>query len=483
MKVLKESIRNYFESDGDSSVKAALYYLICQVLVKGMTFLTTPIFARLLSKNDYGVTSNFFSWQMLLMTFVTLHLNVTINKSKFDFREDNDSYLGTILLLSNVSTMLVWGVVELNSVFFCSLFSLNMFYIRIMFLYIIFQTAFDYQQIQYRINNRYKLFVLYTILSSASSAALSVILTIFMADKLEGRLLGFFIPSVIIDIIIYANILKKIKQIKYEYIKYSLAMAIPLIPSALSATILSTSDRTMITAICGSEETAMYSLAYSVSALASIVWTSLNQAWTPWMYDRLHENNFDTVRQYSKRFSLLYSAIILMFMLVCPEIVYVMGGDAYMASLGVMPPVVLGMVFQFYYAFYFNTEYFYGETYIISLGTTISAIVNLVLNFIFIPKYGYIAAAYTTLIGYAVMWLYHYLIVRYKLKKSDIFDNTFFATNIVTLGIVQIFIYFIYDYVYIRFSVLLLFGAVLCVYGYKNKEIVLKIIKKVTHRS
>lgn len=55
-------------------------------------------------------------------------------------------------------------------------------------------------------------------------------------------------------------------------------------------------------------------------------------------------------------------------------------------------------------------------------ATTLAAIFNLVLNFIFIKKYGFIAAGYTTLICYIILTAFHYGNVK-KLGLADCIDN------------------------------------------------------------
>ena len=118
---------------------------------------------------------------------------------------------------------------------------------------------------------------------------------------------------------------------------------------------------------------------------------------------------------------------------------------------------------------YFDTEYFFGETYVISLGTFIAAIVNIGLNRIFIPIYGYIAAAYTTLIGYALMLIYHYCIVRFKLKKDYIFPTKWYIFFMITLIVLQIGIINIYDFNVLRYSIVAIYGGVLCWIVVKEK--------------
>ena len=144
-----------------------------------------------------------------------------------------------------------------------------------------------------------------------------------------------------------------------------------------------------------------------------------------------------------------------------------------------MPPVILAMICQYFYSFYFDTEYFYGETYIISLGTFIAAAINVGLNFIFIPKYGYIAAAYTTLIGYFIMLVYHFSIVKFKLKKDFLFPTKWFAIVIIVLSLLQLGIAMIFDLRIIRYAVIVLYMIIVCLIGikYNIPQIVLSRIK------
>lgn len=479
---MKKKFYGFFDEDEGSIAKAAIYYIICQVLVKGLSFITTPIFSRMLTKVEYGDVSNFFAWLSLLIPLVTLNLRVTINRSKYLYNDDNDTFLSTILAVSNVITLAVLIVIELNQPFFVELFSMSMRYIRILFIYIVFQTAFDYQQIQYNIYHKYKRYVFYTLLSVISSLLLSVILVILMENQYEGRIYGAVIPAIIVNAIIYINIWKRGKKIKLSYARFAIVMAVPLIPSALSNSILYTSDRIMITNFCGSEQTALYSVAYSISSIAGLLWSAINQAWGPWLYDHLHEEKYEEVRKFSNSITFIYVALVVGNMLFSPEILYIMGGQAYMSTISVMPPIILSLVFQFFYAFYFNAEYFYGETYIISLGTGIAAVVNIVLNLLLIPKYGYIAAAYTTMIGYAIMLLYHYLVVKIKLKKEFIFDNIFFLKVILTLIIVQILIYFLYEHNIIRYAVIMIYGVIISCFLWRYRLLLNEKIKSLLHK-
>ena len=78
------------------AAKAGLWYTICNFLFKGMVFLTTPVFTRLMSKDELGNFSNFSAWASILLIFTSLDLSQSIIRSKLEHEEDMDSYVWSI---------------------------------------------------------------------------------------------------------------------------------------------------------------------------------------------------------------------------------------------------------------------------------------------------------------------------------------------------------------------------------------------------
>lgn len=472
-----KQIKAFFKEESPSPIKAGFYYFLCQMLVSGLSFLSTPIFTRLMDKAAYGAFSNFAAWETVLIPIVTLNLRTTIAKSKYDFREKNDTYLSSVLAISSIVTFAMYLVIEWNSVYFETFFGMEMHYIRILFFYLILSPAFLYQQIQYRMYNRYRLFVLYATLSAILRMGISVVLVLILDDKFAGRVYGYVIPAMLIYFIIYIHIWVRGRKVDLDCCKYALKMAIPLIPSALSASLLNSSDQIMLTNMSGSRQTALYSIAYSVSSIAGVAWNALNQAWGPWFYDKLDAEKFDDIRSGVKKFQYGYILLIAGLMLIVPELVLIMGGKSYYEAIWVMPPVILAMVCQFYYSFYFNVEYFYGKTFLISFGTLLAAAVNLGLNFLFIPKWGYIAAAYTTLVGYLCMLIYHYIIVKFVVKKAFIYDNKLFFRTLLLATLFQIIVAFLYNYPIVRYALIAIYAVLFIWYVWTHRKMLLSKIK------
>lgn len=460
-----------------TTARIALWYAFSNIFVRGLAFLSTPIFTRLLSKAEYGNFSNFTSWESILAVIVTLDFTASIARAKYDFDERMEEYLSSILLVSNAVTLAAYLLVELNRGFFEAFFSMDIIYIRALFLYIMFLPAFNYLQAKHRIYRKYRFFVAFAISSALLRTGVAVLLVVLMKNKLLGRVIGYVIPTTIMNICLEVYILLKGKKINWSCVKYASAISIPLIPHAISGIVLGSSDRIMITRYIGAEANAIYTLAYQVSLLANLLWTSMNQAWAPWLFDNLHAENFKAIRENAKLYLGVFSALIIGVLLITPELMLILGGQAYYEACYVMPPVVMGCVFQFVYGMYVNLEIYDKKTYQISIGTVCAALLNVGLNAYFIPRYGYIAAAYTTLVGYAALFMFHYLIVAKRMKTlSRTYDRRFTFGIILAMLVCSSLALLLYRAEIVRYALIVIYAALLGIIAFKNKERIAKLL-------
>ena len=112
------------EKQDGKALKAGIWYLISNFITKGLVFLTIPIFTRILSKQEFGQYSNFITWQNLLMIIVTLELYSTVMKARFDFNDQIEQYLSTIIISGTGVKIVCYGVVISFNDFFVNLFGI-----------------------------------------------------------------------------------------------------------------------------------------------------------------------------------------------------------------------------------------------------------------------------------------------------------------------------------------------------------------------
>ena len=121
--------------------KSGIWYTASNFLLRGIGFITTPIFTRLLSKTDYGLFNNYSSWLAILTVIVTLNLESTLISARYDYEEKLDEYILSILTLSSLWAVIWAAVVNIFPDTIGNLLHLDRKYINIMLLYLIFLPA------------------------------------------------------------------------------------------------------------------------------------------------------------------------------------------------------------------------------------------------------------------------------------------------------------------------------------------------------
>ena len=166
----------------------------------------------------------------------------------------------------------------------------------------------------------------------------------------------------------------------------------------------------------------IYSFAYNIYALVQVTANSLDNVWGPWFYQKRKDNDIKAIKKYSGFYAFYMMMFSSSIIFMAPEIIKLLGSKSYWDAIYSVIPIVAGGYFAFLYTIPSSVEYYHGKTQYIAGGTSLAAIINIVLNYIFIRRYGYIAAAYTTLATYFLYFLFHYIIAA-KIEGKTIFSN------------------------------------------------------------
>lgn len=405
-----------------NDIKAGIWYTVGNFMNRGIAFLSTPVFTRLLSKDDYGEFSNFTAWATLLGVVTSLDLYASISRAYYDFEDDFDTYMSTISWLGIAFCSLCYLIILLFGDWATDMFGMSFRYINMMFLYLVFSPAMQFFMVQQRISGKYKAAIFVNVGSAVFSFVISIVTVLIFNDKVWGRTVGYVLPVVAVNIVIYGLFFSKGRKFLIDQAKYALLISVPMIPHHLSGGILTNSDRFMIKRYCGSSDLAVYSFAYNCALIVSLLSTSVNQAYVPWLYKQLKENNIQVVGRQGKKLLLFFLSIVFGNMLLIPEMVYIFGGEKYKDAVWVIPVIMLGCCFQFLYTYYVNIEIYCKRTITISIGTLCAAGINLALNYVLIPRLGYRIASVTTLVSYILLWFIHYLAAK-QLSYKNLYDN------------------------------------------------------------
>ena len=267
---------------------------------------------------------------------------------------------------------------------------------------------------------RYKARTAIMVLPNLISTILAIVLIKFaLSDKLY---LGRIVPTALITLIfglivlIYIFSISK-KRFNKEYLSYGLKISIPLVFHGLALGILAHSDRIMITMIRNSAETGIYGLIYNFSMIATVVTTAFDGVWVPFFTRNMNDEKYEIINKYSIKYIELITIVIIGVILVAPEVVKLFATEPYWEGISIIPPIVISNLLIFLYTLYVNIEHYHKKTIFIMINTISAATLNIILNWFFIKAYGYVGAAYATVLSYIASLILHYTYAR-RLNKS-----------------------------------------------------------------
>lgn len=465
------------------TVKVSTSYAICSILQKCLSFITLPLFTRLLTTEQYGQYTIYSSWQGILMIFLTLNLAYgSFQTAMVKYEERRSEYISSIqgicILLSVIFVALYLPFREMWN----RIFELPTLLVLLMVSEIIFSTSTQLWMGRNRFEFKYKSVVAITLLTSILSPVLAFVLVSCTEEKGYARIIGYALVNVIIGIIVFIQNTKRGKKLfNKEFWKYALGFNIPLLAYYLSQVIFNQSDRIMISHMTGTGEAAMYGVAYNLAMILTFVLNAINGSYVPWMYGKIKKGRGIENKPISIVLIILMGLMILCVIWFAPEIILIMAGKKYEAAIYVVAPVAMSLLLLFYCQLFINVEFYYEEKEMLVYGSVGAAILNIVLNYFLIPLFGFVAAGYTTLASYIVFALSNYYTMRLVLKKRNLPDNMYDYKALLWLFIVFMIVGFVgvalYGNLIVRIIVAL-FVLVLMILN-RNKFIVaLKRIKE-----
>ncbi|MDU7632987.1 MAG: oligosaccharide flippase family protein [Lachnospiraceae bacterium] len=444
-----------------SEIRASFWYTICNIINKAIALLATPIFTRILTEEQYGTFAIFQSWYSIIIIFTSLNIFLSsYQRGILLYKSDINRFTSSQLSLTTTITVLFSIIYIFNIDFWTKVLELSPILMVAMFIQLFTMPALEFWSTKERFNYRYRKYVLITLLMNILSLGCGVIAILNSELKVEARVYSDSFAKVLFAGTIFVIIMYKGKTFFHkEYWRYALVFNIPLIPHYLSNYILSQSDRLMIGRMVGNREAAFYSIAYTISTMMTLIMTAINSSLTPYIYKAIDEEREKSIKKVTEPVIILIAGLCILTMGFAPEVILVFAGGKYMEAVYVIPPIAASVFFIFIYSLFSNIEYFYRKTFFIAIATSISALINLVLNYIFIGIYGYYAAGYTTLICYICLAIIHYIFYKKILNKEmKVFKELYNIRLIVATAIGIIFtmlvMVLVYDFLVIRYGII-----------------------------
>ena len=479
-------IKKIFEKYRVMSIvaRATLWFLICSIVQKGFVFVTTPIFTRLMTTEQYGQYTIYLSWVQILTMITSFRLDYAVfNKGMSKYEEDKNNYTLSMQMVTTIITIIVFIIYLVFHNLINKFTELTTPLTILMFVQVFFMNAVTFWTIKQRYDFKYRSVVIVTILLTVLDVLLGVILVVNCDNKGIARIISLASVQIIIGCIIYIyNISKGNKLLNLKYAIFAISFNIPLIPHYMSMYVLEQSDKIMIQKMVGIDKAGIYSVAYSIGNAMNIVTNSITQAMTPWLYKNLKENNIKEIKGKLSSIFLFIIAMVSIFILFVPEFLKIIASDEYYEAIYVISPISVSIFFTLVYGFFATIEFYFDKNKFAMIISGLAAVIKILLNLIFIPLFGYQVAGYTTMICYIILAIGHVIYTNSIVKKQikqKFFSNKYIIGSVVFISFVMITANFLYKFIWQRYIIILIIFLIIFIKRDKIKNLFKFINKKI----
>lgn len=431
------------------ALKAGVFYIFAQLFIRGISFITTPLYTRLLTTAQYGQIKVYESWLLIAVPVMSLCLWKSVDRAKYDLDEQGyNAYVSSNHTLSYISIAICFLLCLLfkdQVEAFCHMDDI-MFYVG--FGYVFAYTSILFMQRREKQMMRYKASTLITLLTVVPATLVSLVWMYvgkqngLQQELVHYRVISFYGIHILggIVVIILLTVQGK-KLVSGNFWKYGLLYSLPLIPEAISIQIMNQADKIMVQNMVSDEASGLIGLGTTVSFIIWILEDSVWNAWQPWLFEKISRKETKDVEAPWKILMHGFGLISWFLVMLAPEVILVLGGKRYYEVIWLVTPMVTGTLFRFYSYSYTAIQNYHKKTEYVALGTLMAMVVNVILNYVCILQFGYQAAAYTTAVSYFLLLLLQgWLELKITGQRIIPLGTTvrislaYFAVNLVSMG-------------------------------------------------
>lgn len=419
--------------------RIAFFNFLSILLLQGISFISAPLFSRLLSTDGYGNLSSFSIWAGVIATVLSLQSNTTIANARVEFpQEEQSAYQSSVMAMSLLSFAIGSVVILLLSGPIATMLKVERWILLLLLVeaFGTFGVNFLSSKFTYEFNADRNMLLSTFIAVASMGVSLVLVLNASMEQRYLGRILGNVLVYGLVAFFCCGWILNRGKTLYVpKYWKFCLLLGCPLVFQSLAYSILGSSDIMMLKQMAGAGDSGIYSLAFNLSGIMFTIFNALNNSWVPFFFDDMKEGRQEQVVRQGEHFLEIYTVLSVGFVLLVREVYHVYASEDYWPGLELIPLFTGSYYFNALCTFPVNYELFRKKTGVVSATTIVSALVNLGLNYVFILLFGMTGAAVATLLSHGLQLVIHECYSRLVLGKGA---YPFSLATLVKFGMVMV---------------------------------------------
>lgn len=399
-----------------------------------ISFLLLPLYTSKLSPAEYGT----YDFLVTLSVFLLPVITMLMEESMFRFLIDAEDLKNKKRVITATITYTTIGTLLFTIIAGIVMGIMKYEYTVVFLLFIISNVLIGLSNALARGTGKIKLYSLSNFILGASTIVLNVVFIVSLKLGVNGLLWSNTIANSVTALIVLMKLhlpqFISRKDLSKKTLVEMLRYSIPLVPNNLSWIIISLSDRLMLTWMIGTDANGLFSIAYKFPNIIYTCYGFFSTAWKESAAKILKEDN--KTQYYNsiyKDIKFFLKAIVLGLIAIMPFVFPLLVDSSYNEAYKYIPILVISI-------YYTNMSNFYGgiftafkNTKIMGSTTIVAAILNVIINLIFIPKFGIFAAAFSTLISNVIIFAYRRYKLREYIKLKEKFNYVFWILLVITL--------------------------------------------------
>ena len=448
-------------------LKSSIIYIVATIIGQVMTFLGIIVFTRLMDQNDYGLYSTYYAYVSVVTVLIGANLHYALNNAYIDKKNRIKEFRKSVLCLSFVIMILSSVVVLLAGKILLNEFSVFIIVMLLLHSYGFF--VINYRMYSANMENDYKRKQWLLILPYAFQLIIPILFMLFLSQtSFEIRVIGSTVGVCGIAVLLFIEMMRyKGKLIDINDWKYALSIALPSVVMSISYMLMQQCDKVMITNICGSSDTAVYSVIYYLGYAIIAVDQAVAPVRQAWIYQKLDEQDVHEAGNIQKWYLVVIAILTTGLIMAGPEVVKIIAPSSYWQFEYIVPFVVSACMMMLY-RFYTEITLFYKKNMILSMCVCVCAIINIILNAVLIPRAGAVAACYTTVVSYFLLFILTGIVSGKCMKH--IYSKKVFLCFILWISGVSVLSYTVYETMWIRYIVYGSLLMIILIYTYVKRS-------------
>ncbi|GAB4154036.1 MAG: polysaccharide biosynthesis C-terminal domain-containing protein [Winogradskyella sp.] len=388
-----------------------------------MNFILVPLHTDTLDTASYSDNTYFYVYAAFFNVLLTYGMETAFFRF-FSKQEEQDKVYSTTLISLLVSTLLVFTTVMIFNQSLADVVNLRLDYFNYLIGVLVLDTLVVAPFAYLRATGRPLKFtfiklsniVIYVLLNFIFLWAIPKFNIEFSgydkADLVKYIFIANLAASAVTIVLLLPYFLKTEWVFDRNIFKQMLNYGLPIMIAGLAYVINENFDKWLIPDVLGKDINGAYAGCYKLAVFMTIFIQAFRLGAEPFFFNHAKEKNAKNTYALIMKYFVICGALMLLVIVGFIDVfkALIVRDESYWVALEIVPIVLLANLFL---GIYFNLAIWYKLTDKTRFGmyfSIVGAVITIALNIILLPKYGFIAAAWTTLIAYSIMMIMSYIL-------------------------------------------------------------------------